>query len=69
MPVIDLQAERDARASSNARSEAAFKAYADLYQRAVATGRLPDMAAAVRAFETWMRVAGLSEAERREILG
>lgn len=63
MQVIDLQAERDAR------SEAAFRTYADLYQRAVATGRLPDMAAAVRAFETWMRIAGLTETQRREILG
>lgn len=62
MQVIDLQAERDVR------SEAAFQAYSDLYQRAVATGRLPDMAAAVRAFETWMRVAGLTEQQRREIL-
>lgn len=63
MQVIDLQAEREAR------SEAAFRTYVDLYHRAVASGRLPDMAAAVRAFEAWMRVAGLSESERREILG
>ena len=63
MQVIDLQSERDAR------SEAAFRAYVALHERAAATGRLPDMAAAVRAFETWMRIAGLSEAERREILG
>ncbi|MCP1550682.1 MULTISPECIES: hypothetical protein [Methylorubrum] len=63
MPVIDLQAERDAR------SEEAFRLYASLHERAVASGRLPDMAAAVRAFETWMQIAGLSEAERRRILG
>ncbi|UYW34454.1 hypothetical protein [Methylorubrum extorquens] len=63
MPVIDFQAERDAR------SEAAFQIYVDLHQRAIASGRLPDMAAAVRAFEAWMRVAGLTESQRREILG
>ncbi|GEL44258.1 hypothetical protein MEX01_48490 [Methylorubrum extorquens] len=63
MSVVNLQSVRDAR------SEAAFLAYVALHERAVASGRLPDMAAAVRAFETWMRIAGLSEAERREILG
>ncbi|GBU18049.1 MAG: hypothetical protein COT28_01630 [Methylobacterium sp. CG08_land_8_20_14_0_20_71_15] len=61
--VVDLQQARDARAG------ASFEAYAAALKQAQASGNIVDMAAAVRAFDDFMRRAGLSEKHRREMLG
>lgn len=63
MTVVSLQAERDARAHT------AFEEYAAALALARATGSISAMARAVRAFDSFMRLAGLTETERREILG
>ncbi|WP_132254717.1 hypothetical protein [Methylobacterium segetis] len=60
--VIDLQAERDAQAN------AAWIEWLRAFERARATGRIGDMAVAVRAFDTFMRLAGIPEAQRQELL-
>ena len=62
MAVIDLQQAREARA------EESFDTYTAALRQAQASGTIIDMAVAVRAFEDFMRLAGLSEQQRREVL-
>lgn len=69
MSVTDLQAYRAAKDDAQARAEAAFQGYVAALERAQANPVLPNMIEAVRAFDTFMRVWGMSDAERREILG
>ncbi|GAA0267428.1 hypothetical protein LNAOJCKE_3015 [Methylorubrum aminovorans] len=61
MSVIDLQAEREARASE------AFLAYTKAKARADETRHLRDMAAAVRAWDAFITLA-FPEPARREAL-
>lgn len=59
--VVHLRPETDVR------EHEAFLAYAMAFQHAQATGRLRDMAEAVRAYEAWLALAIPNEAERRGV--
>lgn len=55
------------RAALDAKEEDAFRAYASALLLAQATGRLRDIAAAVRAYEAWLCIAIPDEAQRRRV--
>lgn len=60
--VVELQTSRDARAHD------AWLAFLDLKRRADATLTIRDMAAAVRAFESFLALSIPNERERAEVL-
>lgn len=59
--VVHLRPQADTRVAE------AFMAYVAAFQRAQASGRLRDMAEAVRAYEAWLAIEIPDEASRRKV--